>query len=266
MFTSPWQVFGNDTHEEEIKHGLFDDCSCANPRGCPPGDLTAKCGTIPAIPYSGGHRYRAFCNDDQLGLIPLSSIQDTYLTFHLPNGTLVGCQPWHPIDQLCARVHCTKRPRLHMDMLFFQYDPGDRTHIRSYITGLDNTAAYLQVRRDPVPDKLTCDAGGLYDKPRLSNLRPIIHTPAGDKPTGDALPVGTTQYKISDIRNKTSHIKQDTTSWLPLHGAFTIIGRSIALVDVDNQVVMCCNITHVTDPSPELIDSILSYQDAQWEG
>ena len=153
-----------------------------------------------------------------------------------------------------------------MDILFFQNDPGDRTHIRSYITGLDNNAGYLQVRRDPVENKLVCGAGGLYDKPRLSNLRPIIHTPAGDKPTGDALPVGTTEFKISNIRNKTSLIKQDTTSWLPLHGAFTIIGRSIALIDANNQVVTCCNIENMTDPSPEVIDSILSYQDAQWEG
>ena len=256
-------MFGNDTHEDEIHHGAFDDCSPYKPRKCPPGDLTAKCGVVRPVEFRGGTRYRAFCNDDQLGLIPLSSIQDTFLVFTLPDGTIVDCAPWHPVNQLCARAKCTKRPRLHMDILFFQYDPGDRTHVRTYITGLDERAAYMEVRRDAIPSKLECDAGGRYDKPRNGLL---LGTPAGDYPTGDALPVGTMQFKIADLRNKTSLIVQDTTSWLPLFGSFTIIGRSITIVGRDNRVLMCCNIEPVTDPSPELIASILSYQDAQRNG
>lgn len=151
-----------------------------------------------------------------------------------------------------------------MDILFFQYDPGDRTHLRTYITGLDEKAAYMEVRQDPITSKLECAAGGRYDKPRNGSL--LFGSPAGDYPTGDVLPVGTMQFKIAGVRDKTSLRVQDTTSWLPLFGSFTIIGRSITIVGRNNRPLMCCNIEPVMDPSPELIASILSYQDAQREG
>ena len=51
-----------------------------------------------------------------------------------------------------------------MDILFFQNDPHDWTHIRTHITGLDREAAYLQVRERPVDDQKNCSmAGGLLD-------------------------------------------------------------------------------------------------------
>ena len=200
-------------------------------------------------------KYRTFCLDDQLGLFPLSSIQSTVLVIE-QDGVIIDCQPWSPVNQLCARVNCDKRPRINMDILFFQYDPSDRTHVRSYITGLDMEKAYLQVRRDPVTNKRRCEAGGLYDK-----RGPIVTASNAGNPTGDVLPVGTLENKITSIVNRTSLVKQDTTSWLPLFGPFSIIGRSIALVDVDGNTVLCCNIEPVTEPDPVLINSILGYQE-----
>lgn len=144
-----------------------------------------------------------------------------------------------------------------MDILFFQNDPGDRTHVRSYITGLDMEMAYLQVRRDPITFKNECAAGGLYDK----ESTPFVATAVSSTPTGDALPVGTMQFKISDIRDQTSLVKQDTTSWLPLFGPFSIVGRSVALVNNDGVTVACCNIMPMVEPSPDVINSILSYQE-----
>lgn len=247
------EVYGNNTHEDEIHHGAFSDCTFLNPRGCPAGDLTTKCG--PLVISRG--RYQGFCADDQLGLISLSAIQETILVIHGPGGEVIDCQPWKPIDQLCARVNCIKRPRLRIDVLFFQRDPTDRTHIRSYITGLDGEKAYLQVRRDPVTDSSECDAGGLFDKPRPA-LTPGAHV--GTIPTGDVLPIGTLEHKIASIRDMQSLVKQNTTSWLSLFGPHSIIGRSLAIINEDGEAVACCNIEPVIDPSPELINSLLGYQ------
>ena len=249
------QVLGNDTHADEVHHGAFEGCTRWNHRECPAGDLTTKCG--PLMLELPQNRYRAMCTDNQLGLVPLSSLQETVLVFETPDGQIIDCQPWQPIDQLCARVSCVKRPRLNIDILFYQRDPTDRTYVRSYITGLDEEKAYLQVRRDPVPDTINCDAGGLYDKPRRA-LTPGAHV--GTDPTGDVLPIGTLTHKITSPRGRQSIVKTDTTSWLSLFGPFSIIGRSIALLDEDGDAVACCNINPVTDPSPELINSILGYQ------
>ena len=203
----------------------------------------------------------AFCNDDQLGLFALSQIQETVIVFHGPDGRVVDCQPWNPINQLCARVNCDKRPRIHMDILLFQRDPVDRTHVRTYITGLDGEKAYLQVRRDAVTDRNECAAGGLFDKGGRTGVNRFHGGAAGVYPTGDVLPVGTLEFKTTSLRDQYSVIKQDTTSWLPLFGPFSIIGRSLALVDLEGNTVTCCNIMPVLDPSPELIRSILGYQE-----
>lgn len=187
------------------------------------------------------------------------------LVIHTLDGTVVDCQPWRPVDQLCARVTCDKRPRVHIDILFFQRDPVDRTHVRSFITGLDGEKAYLQVRRNAISDPNECadggTAGGLHDKPGRTTSGRFHGGAAGDNPTGDVLPVGTLEFKTTSLRGQQSLIKQDTTSWLPLFGPFSIIGRSLALVDVNGETVTCCNIQPVLDPSPELIRSILGYQE-----
>ena len=255
----PLQVYGNDTHTDEIHHGAFRGCSRDNPRECPAGDLTTKCGALTPEVFDDVLRYRAFCHDDQLGLLSKSQLENTILVFHdAITLAVVECTTWSKINQLCARVNCIKRPRINMDVLFFQSDPNDRTHVRSYITGLDQEKAYLQVRQDPVSDTSMCEAGGIYDKPRNALLS---NSHVGDKPTGDVLPVGVLEYKITSPRGRESVVKQDTTSWLSLFGPFSIIGRSLALTDENGVPVACCNIMPVEDPSPELINSVLGYQE-----
>ena len=248
------QIFGNNTFPDEIHHGVFDDCSPEEPRACPGGDLTTKCGQLctDGLPP----RFRAFCHDDQLGLFPLSSIQSTYLVIETEEGVVLGCEPWDPVNQLCARVSCTKRPRLGIDILFFQYDPSDRTHVRSFITGLDMEKAFMQVRRDPIVNKNRCNAGGLYDK-----VGPLLTASNAENPTGEVLPVGTLENKITSIYDRQSLVKQDTSSWVPLFGPYSIIGRSIAIVDKEGNTAVCCNIEPVVDPDPALINSILGYQE-----
>ena len=263
-------MYGNNTHVDEIHHGAFQRCSRENPRGCPAGDLNTKCGSLLPEVFDKDTpeleddvlRYRAFCHDDQLGLLSKSQIEDTILVFHdaITLG-VVECATWSKINQLCARVNCIKRPRINIDVLFFQSDPNDRTHVRAYITGLDQEKAYLQVRTDKVTDTSECEAGGIYDKPRIFTNALISNSHVGDKPTGDVLPVGVLEYKTTSPRGRESVVRQDTTSWLPLFGPFSIIGRSLALADENGVPVACCNILPVDNPSPELINSVLGYQE-----
>ena len=255
MCTLPFstQVVGTDTFPDEIMMMAFDDCSRMEQRACPIGNLTAKCGRVV---FENG-KYRAFCNDDQLGLVPLSLITDTVLVFEDENG-VVDCQPWQTIHQQCARVHCIKRPRVFIDMLFFQYDPGDRTHVRSHVTGLDGTSAYLQIRENKVEDRDDCsNLGPVYDKPGPK----LTATPISGDPTGDSLPVGTLEFKISSIRGEQSLRRQDTTSWLPLFGPYNITNRAMILVDENGERITCCNVEPIPDASEELVASILGYQE-----
>ena len=248
-------MVGRDTFQDEIHHGAFDRCSPEFQRECPAGNLTGKCGPLM---FARG-RYRGFCTDDQLGLLSYSALEETILVFYAADdGRFIDCQPWKPINQLCARVNCIKRPRIRIDVLFFQSDPTDRTHVRSYITGLDQDKLYLQVRRDPVTDGRNCTAGGIFDKPRNAQIFP---SHVSDPPTGEILPIGVLEHKITSPRGRQSVVRQDTTSWLPLFGPYSIIGRSLVLVDTNGNAVVCCNIEPVTDPSPDLINSILGYQE-----
>ena len=246
-------MYGSLTHEDEIHHGLFDDCSRDNPRGCFIGDLNSKCGLISSEIDAGLIRYRAFCNDDQLGLVPVSSITSTVLVISGNNHTV--CAAWEPIRQHCARVTCTKRPRIHMDILFFQNDPHDWTHIRTHITGLDGEAAYLQIRERPVDDQKNCSmAGGLLDinqGPGTLKIDAVFREP---------IILVTGALKIN-IRGETSLRTQVITPWLPLFGPHSIVGRSIAIVSNSGDDIVCCNIEPMSDPSPELIRSILGYQE-----
>ena len=246
------QVLGSDTHPDEIMMGAFAGCSRNNPRACPAGDLTTKCGQVRVVP--GQNKYRAFCNDDQLGLVPQSLLQDTILVFSVGN-SIIDCQPWQPVKQQCARVTCVKRPRVYMDILFYQSDPGDRTHVRSFIIGLDGNKAYLQIRNKRANFTDCRDLGSIFDKPGSR----FVGAPFGKDPTGDALPVGTLEFKISSIRKQQSLRKGDTTSWLPLFGPYNIVGKSLALYDENGNVVTCCDIELMSNPNPGIVASILGY-------
>lgn len=239
--------------------GAFDSCSRDNPRGCAPGDLTTKCGAIPSTGGPGRFRYRAFCNDDQLGLLPVSSLTDTVLVFEKANGRIVGCEELDHINQLCARVNCAKRPRVGIDILFYQSDPNDHTHVRSFVTGLDGEGARLEIREFAAPNQNCTLAGGLYDKARGPGT--VLSDSVVSSMNGIPIPIGTLHRKITPITDRPSLVKQDTTPWLPLFGQLSIIGRSIALVNNNGNTVTCCTIMEVTDPSPELITSILGYQE-----
>ena len=244
-----WQIFGSDTHESEITMGAFDSCSRDNPRGCPPGDLTTKCGPIPGTLFESPnlYRYRAFCNDDQLGLLPVNSLTETVLVFEKANGRIVGCEELEHVNQLCARVDCIKRPRVGINILFYQRDPNDRTHVRSFVTGLDGEGAYLEIREFAAPNQTCSLAGGRFDKPRGPGT--VITDSVITSMNGIPIPIGTLHTEITPITDRPSLVKQDATLWLPLFGQFSIIGRSIALVNNDGVTVTCCTIMEVTDPS-----------------
>ena len=231
-------------------------CSVTNHRICFLGDLTSKCGTLEVMgPLD---LVRDFCFDEQLALISFGDIKPLILTIEDEQGRILDCASRDKIFPKVAEVREIRGKRIFVSLYFYQNDIHDRTYIRADILGLDCMGGAINVHANPVPTNGSCDLvhlGPVYDRQGRFLTDGII---SGDGPkTPDSSAIGDLSIKFGGITGLKSIRDTFVSSFLPLFGPFSIIGRSVRLTMDDGSVWGCANITEVNLYTPRMVASIL---------
>ena len=256
---SNMQIYGENTYEED-RAFITSRCSEGNQRECFIGDLASKCGSLDV---SSEGRIKAFCTDEQLGLVPRSSISPLTLVVQGANGSddRIACCTNLPVEPKAAYVYFRTRT-LFGNMLFYQTGPHDRTFVRTYVIGLNGEAGYFQIHENACPPGVGCDddvVGDIYDKPGTRLYGNGVFSGAGID-TGNLGPIGRLDPKLSDISSANSYRRTDSSSYLPLFGPYSIIGRCLVLYNAEGEPWACSTIMDWSPIPERIVPSILGYQ------
>ena len=233
------------------------DCSRAKQRECPLGALSQKCGDL----VFDDRRARNYCTDTSIGTSPRTYLVDE----NYPNdrGTVVvtdtnnvplGCATLELVQPVLARAQFRGDGLIYGDFLFWQYGPDDRTYVRSSLTGLRDENHALRIFSGD-----RCDRTG----PVFTRPNPVYRPPFSGTPTHDVNDIGNLDTLLPLEPKQRSLRTTVSSSSLPLFGPFTVVGKTLGLVDEDtNRIVACGPIMRENDyPTGELA-SLLGYQTA----
>lgn len=213
-------------------------------------------------------RARVCCTDCQLGAVPRTYLFNEQnpsaalvVVIRDENSTILGCSQLEMIPPVSARTQL-RYSSVFGDFLFWQTGPDDRTYVRVYLTGLNGRDFSLRIYTNPVQMGDTCDEqtlGAIFSKPGGEFILPR----APNAPlTSDAGSIGALDVLLPlppgqiSVRNTTS------SSFLPLFGPYSIVGKTLALVLEDTNRIVACNpiMRQGGYPQGELA-SLLAYQD-----
>ena len=105
--------------------------------------------------------------------------------------------------------------------------------------GLGGLAGYFQIRQLPVTQKKNCTGLGAVYEPR-PDFEPPMSLPTII--TGDQVLLGELRYKWSNITGIFFYRRTERSSYLPLFGPFSIVGRPLVLHRANGVIWACANI------------------------
>ena len=123
------------------------------------------------------------------------------------------------------------------DFLFWQVSPDDRTYVRTYLTGLRGVDYSLRVYTNEIGLGDTCDdetLGDVFSKPGGEFVIP------GDTLTNDAGSVGNLDSLLPLEDGQESLRVTEASSFLPLFGPYSILDRTLALVNEETGEIVAC--------------------------
>lgn len=202
--------------------------------------MTAKCGPLM---YTNGNQTQAFCTDTQLGTYPHSTWNvNTILAIEDDDGNNIACAKFEPVPPASAQVSFYNRAtRTYVNAIFYQFDPHDPTYVRFGRSNFMN-AEHFQVRTNPVPTNGMCMNLGPVFEPR-TNFMNLPNSILIDQ-TGDRDYVGELRNKITVPDRRYYRSYHQRTSYLPLFGDYSIIGRSFVVLDRNELIIGCGNIKY----------------------
>lgn len=222
---------------------------------CPIGDLTGKCGPLR---YTSGDNIQAICTDTQLGTYPhKATFKNKFIVIQDADGTKLACSKFNLVQPRFAVVRF-KNGSVWVNVLLYQFDPHDPTYLRFSIGGLPSNARGFQVRWNSVPSNGSCIGLGPVFEPRFG----FVNTPLSPlfiNQTGDLDFVGELRYKLTSLRGTSRYSNQQTNSYVPLFGDYSIIGRSFVLLDDNERVLGCGNITDYSNRGSSIRKSFEAY-------
>ena len=235
----------------------------------------SKCGPLES---DSSGRIKFFCTDSQLGTTPLNFISNRNADFNrvalviaeeeASGGAVISCTQFEPLLPKVARASIRRKVWVELpngrfelrdefvDLYMYQADPHDPTFVRLYVNDIDEPAEleephYIQIRERPVGADGNCtNLGPVFEfRPYFTDAFPEI---SGVIQTGDRDFVG-------ELRNKLPLFGRTLrTSWLPLFGHGSVVGRSLVLHNGDGDIVNCATI-NLLAPSDELRPSLSEY-------
>ncbi len=231
-------------------------CSMEKQKECIIGDLNSKCGRLD---FTSG-RARGYCADSQLGSLSAGSIQPLIVRIADSNGNSLGCAPFTTIRPLRADARFRAVTGEFGEFTLHQDSPDDETYLKAFITGLRSQGAdySLRIFNNSVPSSGMCNAtalGGMY---RVGGR--ALFTSLSGMMTADACAIGNLDNVLPV--NGVASIRSTTDTSIPLFGPFSVIGRSIGLVDNTGNIIACSTIANsCTTCTLDRYNSILGYQD-----
>ena len=226
-----------------------DICSQSYHHTCPLGDLTAKCGTLSVV----NRHMRAFCTDNQLGLVPFSTLNQTVLRILAPLSNLtmecVQLEEQHPSGAIINFRNLSTQPAVSVDVVFSQLTQFHPIYYRTHIIKLNGDAANLIVYDGDNPDLNTCTNLGdvLGRKGTVANPR-----------TCDQFPAGELGPKIGCLKGKQELHTYGLTSSIPISD---IIGKPVALTRLDGTIWGCGKVQDYYNAPYSLPDNVVDYLD-----
>jgi len=204
----------------------FVGCSQSNHHPCPLGFLTAKCGALSVV----NSHMRAFCTDNQLGLVSFSILDQAVLSILKPlSNHIMECvqlEEKHPGAIIKFRNLRTK-PIVLVHVVFSQLTPFHPIYYRTNVKRLNKEADNLIVYDGDNPHLDTCT--------NLGNVLGRMNTTANPK-TSDQYPPGEIGPKIGGLMGKKKLRTHGLTSSIPIND---IIGRPVALTRSDGSIWGC---------------------------
>lgn len=250
------QIFGATGYKDH----LF-NCGLNNQRECIIGDLSSKCGDLEFV----NGRARLLCTDNQLGSIRRDYLFDKRHPEHAlmvvirdNEGRPLGCAVLEmPAPQLGRAQFRTLS--VFGDFFFWQNGPDDRTYVRTHLTGLRGTDYSLRIFENTAIMTHPCDLdelGNVFSKQGGEFILPA------NLLTNDAGAIGNLDSLLVLVEGQQSLRTTVSSSFLPLFGPYTILGRTLGLVNEETGVVEACNTIMRQEDYPQgELASLLAYQD-----
>jgi len=230
--------------------GLSTTCSRMQHRTCRLGDLTTKCGPLRLI----NNRIRAQCTDNQLGLVPFSTLNQLVVSITQGN-IILDCAQLNELVPAGAYVNF-QFSGVFVNLLFSQSSPYKPTYYRTYVVGLNRQAGGIVVYDGDNPDLDTCtNLGNVLDYG--GNLPAAVANPT----TSDQYRVGELGPKIGGVKGKSDLRNHGLSSGIPLTGPVNIIGKPIAVLREDNSIWGCDLMEDYYNPPYEPPCDVFDYLD-----
>ena len=224
-------------------------------RECRIGDLTSKCRPLD---FSSGNDH-IFCTDSQIGSIPRSYLFDDVEPQHSlvvairnMDGDPLGCAQLEMISPLTGQGQC-RSLRSFVDFFVWQNGPDDRTFIKAHITGLDNRDHVLRIHDNVLGMEDECTSDALGDVFGRQNGEFLLPADAAMGATGNL-------DTLIPLEGGNAFRGTVSTNSLPLFGHNSILGRSIALIRDDGQIICCGTIMRQQEYPQGEIASLQGYQ------
>lgn len=225
--------------------------------------MDRKCGPLEFV----DDRAHQFCTDSQLGTVPRSYLFDEnnpsnalLVAIRDEDSNLLGCAPLGMISPLTARAQL-RYSSVYGDFLFWQSGPDDRTYVRVHLTGLNGNDFSLRIYCNPIPTA-GCDIdalGEIFSKPGGEFFQAITED---SQLTNDGGLTGSLDVLLPLPPGQISLRTTTSSSYLPLFGPYSIMGKTLALVREDTNRVVACSAIMLQDEYPQgELSSLLAYQD-----
>ena len=228
-------------------------CSETNHRTCSLGDLTAKCGALSVV----NSQIRAFCTDNQLGLVSFSTVDRAVLSILAPlSNRIMECvqleeqRPSGAIISFRNRRGVSAPVFVHVVLSqLTQFVP---IYYRTYIIRLNGEAENLIVYDGDNPNYRDC-----------TNLGDVLGgaSTVANPVTSNQFPAGEIGPKIGGLLGKQELRGHGLTTSIPLSGSLSIIGRPVALTRSDGTIWGCSEVKNYYNAPYLPPDDIEEYLD-----
>lgn len=151
-------------------------------------------------------------------------------------GAMLGCAQLALVDPLQGRAQFRSLTTFG-DFLFWQNGPDDRTYVRAHLTGLRGTDYSLRIFTNKLEMGEPCNPDTLGDVVSKQGGEFIL---PGNTPTNDGGSIGNLDALLQLVDGQQSLRTTVSSAFLPLFGPYSVLDRTLGLVNEETGVIEAC--------------------------